>query len=193
MSEKKQEIAKLFSSKMSLNNLKSTVHRFCGDNRGSISMYSAVMLTTLTAFAGSSAVDFVRHSNIETQLQSAVETGVLAAASLDNARPTAEIIDDYITANFKDADIRNGINVSILQNDRSLNARTIRVAARYDMPTTFMQLFGVDILGANADAQAVQSRTKVEIAMVLDVSSSMNGAKLTALQEAATELSLIHI
>ncbi|MEP3232364.1 MAG: hypothetical protein ABJO30_06015 [Hyphomicrobiales bacterium] len=187
MSEKNQKVAELFPFKTHLKNLKSTASRFCGDKRGSISVYAGVVLTTLTAFAGSSAVDLVRQSNIEAQLQSAVETGVLAAASLDNARPTSETIDDYIKANFDDEEVRNGINVSILQNDRSLNARTIRVAAQYDMPTSFMQIFGVDVLGVNADAQAIQSRTKVEIAMVLDVSSSMNGAKLAALKTAATE------
>ena len=187
MSVKKQEVAEFSPFNAYLKNLKSTVCRFWGDKRGSISVYSGVMLTTLTAFAGSAAVDLVRHANIETQLQNAVETGVLAAASLDNARPTPEIIDDYIKANFKDENIQDGINVSILENERTINARTIRVAARYDMPTSFMRLFGINILGANAEAEAVQSRTKVEIAMVLDVSSSMNGSKLEALQDAATD------
>ena len=187
MIEKKQKIAGLFPFNAYLKNLKSTVCRFCGDKRGSISVYSGVVLTSLTAFAGSSAVDFVRHANIESQLQSAVETGVLAAASLDNARPTAEIIDDYIRANFADEEIRDEISVSILQNERSLNARKIRVSARYGMPTSFMSIFGIGVLGANAEAEAIQSRTKVEIAMVLDVSSSMNGSKLTALKQAASE------
>ena len=187
MSEKNQKIAEFSPFKAHLKNLKSTVCRFRGDKRGSISVYTAVVLTTLTAFAGSSAVDFVRHANIETQLQNAVETGVLAAASLDNARATPEIIDDYLKANFKDENIRDGINVTILDNERTINARTIRVAARYDMPTSFLRLFGINILGANAEAEAVQSRTNVEIAMVLDVSSSMDGSKLTALQEAATD------
>ena len=186
MLEKKQEIAKLFPTKVSLSNLKNTVRRFCGDKRGSISAYSGVVLTSVVAFAGSSAMDIVRHANIETQLQSAVETGVLAAASLDNARPTAETIDDYIKANFANEDIRNAINVSILENDRALNARKIRVSAQYEMPTSFMQIFGVDQLVANAKAEAVQSRTNVEIALVLDVSSSMNGARLDNLKSAAT-------
>ena len=83
MSEKKQSVAKLFPFNSGLKNLKSTVRRFYRDDRGVISVYSGVLLTALTAFAGSSAVDIVRHANIETQLQSAVETGVLAAASLD--------------------------------------------------------------------------------------------------------------
>ena len=187
MSEKKQEIARLFPFNGYLKNLKSTVCRFCGDSRGSMSVYAGVVLTTVTAFAGTSAVDFVRQSNIEAQLQSAVETGVLAAASLDNARPTPEIIDDYIRANFGDEEVRDGITISLLQNERSLNARKIRVAAQYDMPTSFMQLFGVTALEVKADAEAIQSRTKVEIAMVLDVSSSMNGNRLRALKTAATE------
>ena len=187
MLEKKQEIAGLFPFNAYLKNLKSTVSRFCGDKRGNISVYSGVVLTTLTAFAGSSAVDFVRHAKIETQLQSAVETGVLAAASLDNARPTPEIIDDYLNANFKDQNILDGINVTVLQNERGVNARTIRVAARYEMPTSFMRLFGINILGANAQAEAIQSRSNVEIAMVLDVSSSMAGDRLENLQEAATD------
>ena len=187
MLEKKQEIAGLFPFNAYLKNLKSTVSRFCGDKRGSISVYSGVVLTTLTAFAGSSAVDFVRHANIEIQLKSAVETGVLAAASLDNARPTPETIDDYIKANFKNENIRNGINVSILQNERTVNARTIRVLAEYEMPTSFMQLFGINVLNVEAEAEAIQSRTNVEIAMVLDISGSMSGEKLAALQEAATQ------
>ena len=187
MSEKNQKIAEFSPFKAHLKNLKSTVCRFWSDKRGSISVYSGVMLTALTAFAGTSAVDFVRHANIETQLQNAVETGVLAAASLDNARPTDEIINDYIRANFADENIRDGINISILQNDRSLNAREIRASARYEMPTSFMSIFGINVLAANADAQAIQSRVNVEIALVLDVSSSMNGNRLTNLKKAATD------
>lgn len=187
MLEKKQEIAELSPFNVYLKSLKRTACHFCDDKRGSISVYSGVVLTALTAFAGTSAIDLVRHANIETKLQSAVETGVLAAASLDNARPTSETIDDYIKANFVNEDVRDAINVSILQNDRSLNARTIQVAAQYDMPTSFMQIFGVSELKAKANAQAIQSRTNVEIALVLDISSSMNGNRLTNLKTAATE------
>ncbi|MEP1443517.1 MAG: vWA domain-containing protein [Hyphomicrobiales bacterium] len=187
MSNKKQIAAKLFPLKTGLKNLKSTVCRFNSDKDGSISVYSAVVLSVLTAFAGSSAVDIVRHSNIETQLQSAVETGVLAAASLDNARSTADTIDDYINANFTDPDILNGINITIIDNERTLNARQIRVAAEYEMPTSFMRMFGINVLDASAEAEAVQSRTNVEIALVLDVSSSMAGNRLAALKTAATE------
>ena len=187
MSEKKQKIAELFPFNAHLENLKSTACRFWGDKRGNISVYSGVMLTSLVAFAGSSAVDIVRHANIESQLQSAVETGVLAAASLDNARPTDEIIDDYIRANFENEEIRNGINITILKNDRALNAREIRASARYEMPTSFMSMFGFNVLAANAEAEAIQSRTNVEIALVLDVSSSMNGNRLNRLKSAATD------
>jgi len=177
MPEEKQEIAELSPFKVSLKNLKSTARRFMGDKRGSIAVYSGALLTSVIAFAGSSAVDIVRHANLEAQLQSAVETGVLAAASLDNARPTDETINDYIKANFANEDIRNAINVSVLQNDRSLNARTIRVSAQYEMPTSFMHMFGISELLVGATAEAIQSRTNVEIALVLDVSSSMNGAQ----------------
>ena len=187
MSEKKQSVAKLFPFNSGLKNLKSTVRRFYRDDRGVISVYSGVLLTALTAFAGSSAVDIVRHANIETQLQSAVETGVLAAASLDNARSTQDTIDDYIMANFTDEEIRDNIQIRILTNDVSLNAREIKVSAQYNMPTAFMNLFGIAELATYAEAEAVQSRTNVEIALVLDVSSSMNGSRLAALKTAATE------
>lgn len=192
MLEKNQKIAKLFpinsgSLNAGLKSLKNTVHRFYDDKNGSVTVYSAMVLTTLVAFAGSSSVDIVRHGNIETQLQSAVETGVLAAASLDNSRPTAETIDDYIKANFTDQTIRDAIQINILQDDVALNSREIRVSARYDMPTTFMRMFGIDSLATNALAEAVQSRSNIEISMVLDVSSSMSGNKLKALKEAAIE------
>ena len=171
--------------------LKNSLLDFCQDTKGNISIYAAVILTTLIAFSGSSAVDLIRHSNVQSQIQSAVEAGVLAAAALDNNISTEDTLDDYIRANIDDPEIAAAIAINTLTDDVSLNDRTIKVEARYDVPTTFMRLFNINSLLASASAEANQRLTTVEIAMVLDVSSSMDAGspvtRLESLQVAATE------
>lgn len=54
-----------------------------------------------------------------------------------------------------------------------------------DLPTYFLGLVNLETLPISASATATESRLNIELALVLDISSSMNGAKFTNLKDSA--------
>lgn len=164
-----------------------TLKRFLKDRSGSLSIYSAFVLPIMFAGLGGGVVDMVRQSNVQDRLQAATESAVLAAASLDNSLSTADIIDDYIRANFADSELIDDIQINITETERSVSSRDVTIEAYVDVPTSFVSLFGIESLRASAVSSAAQSVSKIEISLVLDVSSSMAGSRIVSLQQAAKE------
>ena len=74
--------------------------------------------------------------------------------------------------------------------------KLITLSARASLPTTFMRIFGHDIMHVAARTEITREMTGLEVALVLDVTGSMTGdvsdtdgtEKITALRDAAHEL-----
>ncbi|EEE39059.1 hypothetical protein RKLH11_2905 [Rhodobacteraceae bacterium KLH11] len=65
--------------------------------------------------------------------------------------------------------------------------RKVEASAQLNIETHFMKWSGVDTINSTAVSAAEESIGNVEISLVLDVSGSMEGAKLTNLQKAAKD------
>lgn len=158
--------------------------KFCRQSDGNIALMTALMMVPLLGLTVG-VIDVTRMMNADARLQSAVESGVLAAASLTNTLDIADVVDQYIDANIPPGDFRDSISVTVPTENVALNARTIEVVATGTIEPLFLKLFGIGDFTISSSAIANQGSTNVELALVLDISSSMRGAKITNLRTAA--------
>ncbi|MEI6098970.1 MAG: Tad domain-containing protein, partial [Alphaproteobacteria bacterium] len=68
---------------------------FCRDQDGALIIFG-LMLFILMLMIGGLAVDLMRHENTRTRLQNTLDRSVLAAASLNQTRPPADVVRDYM-------------------------------------------------------------------------------------------------
>lgn len=156
---------------------------FWKNKNGNVAVIFALALIPITIVVGAS-VDISRMRSERTQLQAAVDAAVLAAAKLPLNSTDAVIertIDDYLAANY------NG-NGAIAQRVITRDANgAIQIDAIANVPMTFATLLGADERPVSALAAAERGGVNLEMALVLDVTGSMQW-DLGDLQAAARTL-----
>jgi Flp pilus assembly protein TadG len=166
--------------------LKSQLSRFAADTRGNVALMFALSATVLTTAVGG-GLDYSRSTSVATELQAALDSGVLAAASLTQTRSSEEVVRAYVEAALSD---HQGLLESLtleVSSDISFNARSVTANASVSVPTTLLGVAGINTLTVQRDASAVQQIRDIEISLVLDISGSMGGSKIRALRDAAEE------
>lgn len=150
------------------------------DQTGSISVF-ALTLFLLMVMMGGLAVDLMKHEQIRVQLQNTLDRCTLMAASIDQRLDAETVVRDCVE---KAGLLSQLASVTAVTGENSRDVRTTGLA-----PTKprFLHLMGIDKLDATAASAANQNLSNIELSMVLDVSGSMNGAKIAALRVAASE------
>ena len=162
--------------------------RFRTDESGAVVALALFIFIFMLAVAGL-GIDLMRHEMKRTHLQATLDSAVLAAAgtkikdgSNDPTNDLQQVIKDYFEAaqvngaldEFGDDDIKIG------------DGKTEALAsAKLEMDTYLMRLSGVDTLTAWGTTQAAILAETLEIVLVLDVSGSMEGDRLTELKKAS--------
>ena len=147
----------------------SLIADFVRDERGSMIIFSLYMLIAMLMIGGI-AFDLMRHENLRVQLQGTTDAATLAAASLSNDQDPNAVVEDYFEKAFgSKSRFLSDVKVTKTTTSRSVTAR-----ADATVKTTFMRWSGVDELKLTTLGTAAQEASNVEIAMVLDVSGSMN-------------------
>ncbi|MBO6918777.1 MAG: pilus assembly protein [Rhizobiaceae bacterium] len=153
---------------------------------GNFAMMTALAILPFIAMLGG-AVDVSRAVHARAVLQKATEAAALSAASLTNDDDIQTIVEDYVAANLPEGDIWDTLQISILTSDVEHAAREIAIQTSVNVDSTFLHMAGVNDMVITTQSTALQKATKLEIAMVLDISSSMRGTKLVNLKAAATD------
>ncbi|KKB77159.1 hypothetical protein VW35_15695 [Devosia soli] len=137
------------------------------DEHGNVAIIAAFMIIPMLVLAGG-ATDIARQEMHRVQLQDGVDRAVLAAASLTQARTVEQTATEYLkTVSFiDDVDLD-------YQYSAALNHRSVTITGRYDMPTSFLPLIGIETLPIVATATAQERRQNLEISLMLDISGSM--------------------
>ncbi|MFN3937543.1 MAG: pilus assembly protein TadG-related protein [Gemmobacter sp.] len=143
----------------------------------------ALFVLVIMLFTGGMAVDMMRYESARSRVQGTSDTAVLAAASMRQVLNAEDVITDY----FDKAGLAD--NLVAVSSDDGLNYRTARVDTAINMRPYFMHMMGINRLNSSGASAALERRTNVEIAMVLDVSGSMinQPSRITNLKEAAAE------
>ncbi|MFZ5721858.1 MAG: pilus assembly protein TadG-related protein [Pseudomonadota bacterium] len=163
------------------NTLKRLAGRF--DDRGNVAIVVALALAPICV-ASLGAIDLARGTSAKSQLQDALDAAALAAAR-SNAMTDAELTEvgeRYLTQNLA------------LSEDFALTASSFQfgeggrviASARLDVTPFIAGLLTGGTMAVGAETEVVRASNKVEIALVLDVTGSMNqGSKLSDMKSAA--------
>ena len=154
--------------------------RFAKDESGVVLVFSLILFV-LMVMMGGLAVDLMRYETTRTSLQNTLDRSTLAAASLTQTLNPENVVRDYfakagLTQDLKSVTVSEGLNF------RNVNARALA-----DTKPIFLHMLGINGLNAPGASTAEQRITNIEIALVLDVSGSMAGTKISNLKIAAKE------
>ncbi len=155
-----------------------------GNRSGNIAMMFGIAAIPFFAFGGL-AVDFSRAMMVKNRLGSAIDATALAVGGqtgLTETQLTASA-NAFFDANYPDSETGRPSALRI-----TYGARDVTIEADATVDTLIMGIIGYDELTVSAAAQVKRSSNSLEIAMVLDVTGSMLGGKLTDLKAAAIDL-----
>ncbi|MEM9279619.1 MAG: pilus assembly protein [Pseudomonadota bacterium] len=170
--------------------LRNQVSSFTKDRSGNIFMVTALSIFAIMGSAGA-AIDYSRIYTTKSKMEQALDSAVLATGV---SLTKGETNQDKLRAQF---DAFFNINVEGSGN----HAEEYRVSSFSANPTsgevkaevvaivdpTLMAIFGYEEFEVGAESTAVFDQTDVEVAMMLDVTGSMEGQKIRDLRAAATE------
>lgn len=163
---------------------RSETANFLRDANGNVAMLTAFLLLPMLVLLGG-GFDIVRATTASSQLRTSLESAALASASLTNSGDVQSIIDDYMAVNLADGSVLTATPTVTFSSSSALNSKTVNISATATVDTFFLKLIGIDTLPVTASTTANQSATNVELSLVLDISSSMKGAKVASLKSAA--------
>ncbi len=164
-----------------------TFRNFERDERGSLSVFMGIMMSSML-LVGGSAIDIVRHETVRSSLQYNLDRAVLAAASLRQSgdeAAAAAIINDYMSKVPTLVGYQATIDPD--KTNITLTGRTVSAYATAELDTFFLGLVGFNTLDVRVSSTASEKIPNLEISMVLDVSGSMSGTKISRLKVAANK------
>jgi Flp pilus assembly protein TadG len=168
-----------------------------GDTRGNVMLFMAAGVIPVTAAVGG-GVDLTRAYMAQARLQQAVDAATLAGrkamtdGKLETANPEiVKFLQNNYPANMADG---TGLTVAdpIFQSEAVDLDATISdqgalcVTAQATVPTLVMGAFGKRSITIGANSCARRSGTNIDVVLVLDVTGSMAGTRLSALKTATT-------
>ncbi len=154
--------------------------RFQRDEDGSLVMFSFFLLIGIL-LVGGFAVDLMRAETRRAELQAVADTATLAAAASTQERNPTTVVQDYFAA----AGLSNELDS--VQIAGVVTAREVTANTSSQVPTTFLRMAGINNFTASVSSTATEKISAVELSMVLDISGSMRGDKLTRLQDASAD------
>lgn len=170
---------------------------FLGEDRGSVAMIFSIALVPMLLTVGA-AVDYGNALRIKAKMQSAADSGVIAGVGV---KP----IDCNMITNADGGNCGVGqVKAAVERTVRASLAKsmdvtpTVETTVESDGTVTtvvtaapsfsFMKLANISSANISVTSQAMRGGGKMEVALVLDTTGSMAGAKMAALKAAAASL-----
>ena len=138
------------------------------DEFGGMTPLMLVLFTGIVMMTGF-ALDLIRHESERSDLQDALDRGVLAAASITQTVDAEVTVLEYLDTRA----LTSGAVAHSVIPDTQLNSRRIDASAEFEMPTMFLRMAGLGALPVAATSAALQRLQDVEVSLVLDISGSM--------------------
>jgi len=161
----------------------SRVRRFPGNDRGNVAMLFALSCLAIFPLVGF-AIDLSRVMVEKHKLQQATDAAALAAAH--DAFMTAEQREGVINAHLDHLEevLGREITYELTQDAEG----RISLVTHINVNTTIAKIMGRDDVAVTVRSDALEGGADIEVAMILDITGSMSGSRITALKEASTDL-----
>ncbi|MEM8784601.1 MAG: TadE/TadG family type IV pilus assembly protein, partial [Pseudomonadota bacterium] len=160
------------------------LRRFVRNQDGIFALvFAMVTPAMMTSFAAT--LEYANLVSTKHHFQRAVDSAVLASASLLNDDNPEEVVARFVQQNLALSDVPisgMSFNVKVEQDQYT---RRVEVNGTASVDTMFIGILGSYNMQIGAYSSAVESVTAVEIALVLDISSSMNGSRIDQLRDAS--------
>ncbi len=158
---------------------------FVKSENGTIAVITALIMVLVFGVVGM-ATDFSRGSNLRSELQSSLDSALLAAAvaQKDKNADLEAIALRHLEASFNK--VKLGVSVELLDfaNENGLISATARVL----LDNTVMPVMGNDDMIVNVSSSIAWGTGPARIAFVLDNTGSMAGTPIEELRSAATDV-----
>ncbi len=157
---------------------------FLRNRDGNVAMMWALMGTVLIGLLGLT-IDFTRGVMVRSELQSAADSAVLAAArqpataTMEERTAQARAFFDSEAPNFAQS-------ATVTLTD--LGENRYRLSAHAPFPTSLAQIITQQDWTIGVNSEAVRGGVNLEVALVLDTTGSMAGARITDLRNSAGDL-----
>lgn len=170
---------------MGLSNI--SLRRFISDTSGNIAVIwavSSLVLMTAVAFA----IDTSRLYQASNELQDLNDVVALAVVQGDNLTlaKRRENFNDLMLAEIKSRPILSGLEFDLTTKETRSEIK-LNVTSRSEVELFFGSFWG-DKQFASVNSEVIISNQTLELALVLDISSSMKGTRLPELQNASRSL-----
>ncbi|MEM0946154.1 MAG: pilus assembly protein TadG-related protein [Pseudomonadota bacterium] len=165
------------------------ISRFRREEQGGMIIFSLYCFVLMLLIAGV-AVDVMRFETDRTMLQNTLDSASLAATNMRQQRDPEALVRDFMQTRGYDPDrvqvtISNTTSGETETEDGTLLARSVKADYPLRVNTFFMPLIGITELGTTSSGTAQERVQNVDISLIVDISGSMRGSKLTALKSAA--------
>lgn len=156
-------------------------------------MFAVVLLPVMLAIGA--AVDYASMMRMRTALTTSLDSAALSvaiaqASSSGNSSSNAQLthaVEKALAGALGPLGISNNFTASA----RIDSSGALVASAHLDMPTRLMRLVGIANMNMDATTRVAMPGGPIELAMALDTTDSMAGAKMDALKAAATNLNNI--
>ena len=163
----------------------SVFSRFARSDHGNFAVMFALTMVPVVGAVGA-AIDYSRVVQVRSELADALDAGVLAVGSrakLTDAQALA-LVKEWVDTHMAHADATWKVDSVTQDADGKITG-----IASGKVQTTVARILGINEVPIGVKSQAVRSLGKIELALVLDNTGSMNtGSKLADLKSAANAL-----
>lgn len=168
--------------------MRGTIRRFRRDAAGNFATMFAGTTAALLVGAGI-AMDVGRAVSNKEELRDALDAAVLATAkeiSFGNVseEEAPEFLENYLEATLE-TDIGPGFEYELAEVEIDGKQDRVRAELVHDLPLNLMSFVGVESANFSTRSSALYGFSKVEVAMMFDITGSMWGSKLSNLKIAA--------
>ncbi len=161
------------------------LRRFRHDRQAAVVVMLGVAMVPIVGLVGLAA-DGARAYLVQARLSQAVDSAALAGGRAINETYRDDDIRRYFEGNFPTGYLDAQVDPLGIQVDHAVG--TVEVVASADVPTTFLRILEVNEITVSARALVNRAVRGMELALVLDVTGSMDGSKIASLKTAANDL-----
>ena len=161
-------------------------NKFCKNKDGAVAIMFGLTIIPLIFFTGA-ALDYSRMVAERTKFQAALDSAALSLANTPENMPVSELqtrAEAYFSAAYRVSSFGPKLNITVTRANS-----IIKITGTTAVQMTLMKVAGYDTMPVGASTSVTAGRNKLEIALVLDNTGSMDwSGKMTALKAAVSDL-----